>query len=508
MKNERKSGVILSYVNIFLNLIVTLFYTPFVLRILGQSEFGLFSLAMSIIGYLVILDFGLGNAIIVFTSKYRARAEFDTEKTLHGTVFTIYIIMSVFAILAGVTFSLKVEYFFGKSMSIEELNTIRILFLILTLNIAITLPMNIYTAILNAYEKFTFLKVITIIRTLLMPIVILPLLFLGYKSIVMVASITIINFICLGLNFWYYRKNIGSKISIFNFKFDMLKIVCSYSFFIFLTMVVDQINWQAGNFIIGSFLGTKDVAIFSIAVLINTSFMILSTAVSGVMLPKISTMVSQGVSNSILTDEMIKIGRLQNYIIFFILSTFFIFGREFIILWAGKSYEMAYLTTMIMMIPLAIPLIQNLGLSILQAKNRFKFKAITTLVGAIFNIIISIILVPKIGIIGAALGTCFNLFIINGIIINIFYHKKIGLDMYKFWLSIIRIILPLVVLAFIIFCLYTSYKTYSILHFISFTLLYGLCYFTVSYKFCMNDYEKAILNSAFVKIGVKFKGDK
>ena len=77
---QRKLGVILSYFSIVATTIIQLLYTPFLIKNLGQSEYGLYSLINSIIGYLTVLDLGFGNAIVVFTSKYRAQKKFDEEK--------------------------------------------------------------------------------------------------------------------------------------------------------------------------------------------------------------------------------------------------------------------------------------------------------------------------------------------------------------------------------------------------------------------------------------------
>ena len=65
---QRKGGVVLSYISIMINTIVQLLFTPFLIRTLGQSEYGLYSLVASIISYLTVLDLGFGNALIVYTS--------------------------------------------------------------------------------------------------------------------------------------------------------------------------------------------------------------------------------------------------------------------------------------------------------------------------------------------------------------------------------------------------------------------------------------------------------
>ena len=141
---QRKSGAILSYISIILATLVQLIYTPFLIRMLGQSEYGLYSLVYSIIGYLTILDLGFGNAIIVYTAKYRAQKKYEEEKRLHGTFFVIFCIIGVIAMLAGIILYFNVEALFSKTMSNAEIEKAKIMMLILTFNLGITFIFNIY----------------------------------------------------------------------------------------------------------------------------------------------------------------------------------------------------------------------------------------------------------------------------------------------------------------------------------------------------------------------------
>ena len=76
---------------------------------------------------------------------------------------------------------------------------------------------------------------------------------------------------------------------------------------------------------------------------------------------------------------MIKIGRIQNYIIFLACSGFILLGKNFIISWVGIDFVESYYVTLLLIIPACIPLIQNTGLSIMQAMNKYRFKSISTL---------------------------------------------------------------------------------------------------------------------------------
>lgn len=498
--SERKAGVILSYINIFLGSAISLFFTPFLLRYLGQSEFGLFSLASTIIGYLAILDLGFGNAIVVFTSKYIANNKKGDERKLQGTVFFIYLCMSAMVVVIGAILVLNTDIFFQNSMSAVEIDKIRIMLIILTINLAITFPFSIYTSILNAYEKFIFIKIIGIFRVLVAPILIVPVLIIGYKSISIVIVYSVINLICLIAGFIYCKKQIGAKFSPFDFNKKTFKELFAYSFFIFLGMIVDQVNWNVDNFILGIVKGSTEVSIYAVASIINGLFITLSITISGVMLPKISKMVSQSATNSELTDELIKVGRLQLYVIFFIGSLIVFFGHQFISIWAGVGYEKSYIIALILILPVSIPLVQNLGISILQAKNMFKFRAIAAFCMTFVNIAISIPLAKIYGGIGAAIGTAISLVVLNIFIMNFYYHLKVGLNMVKFWKSIIQILIyfiPPCILA-VVLVRYLKFDS-AILEMVLGGVIYSISFLFMA-KFAMNSYEKAILNSFLMKL--------
>ncbi len=56
--NQLRSGVVLSYINMFLGMLIPFFYTQVVIRMLGQAEYGLLSLSHSVVSYLIRLSVG------------------------------------------------------------------------------------------------------------------------------------------------------------------------------------------------------------------------------------------------------------------------------------------------------------------------------------------------------------------------------------------------------------------------------------------------------------------
>lgn len=501
--NERKRGAILSYLSIILSTVIQLVYTPLLIRMLGQSEYGLYSLVSSVIGYLTVLDLGFGNAIVVFTAKYRANKQYEKEKKLHGMFLVIFCIIGLIAGLLGLLLYFNVPLLFGKTMTNIELHKAKIMMLILSFNLAVTFPFSIYSSIITAYEKFTFQKIMSILNTLLKPLLMIPLLFLGYKSIIMTVVITVVNIIVLLSNYFYCKKKLGINIKFMGFDKKLFKTIFSYSFFIFLGVIVDKVNWSVDQFVLGAVSGTIAVSLYSVASQINTLFVNLSSAMSGILLPKMSKMIAKKSSDKEMTNEFIKVGRIQYLIIFLMASGFTLFGKEFIMAWAGKDFVTSYYIAVILILPLCVPLIQNLGISIMQAKNMHKFRSILLALIAIANIFISIPLAKAYGGIGSAIGTSLSLIIGNIIILNIYYHKKVGINVIEFWKSIIKMTIPMIIPITAIVFLMHFVTLHGYVNLIAFGGIYTILYCLTCYFIVMDDYEKNMVNKILIKLHLK-----
>jgi len=503
---EIKIGAILSYIVIALNTIIGIAYTPFLTRMLGQSEYGLYSLVASLISYLTILDLGFGNAITVYTSKYIAKNDKENERKLHGMFFLIYIMIGIVAGIIGAILYFNVNKIFGNTMNYEELQKAKILMGILTFNLIITFPLSIFGSIITAYEKFVFNKCIKIIRIILMPIMMIPLLLLGYKSVALVVLTTILNIVCLLVNMIYCIKKLDIRMKVKGIDFNILKEIFAYSFFIFLNSIIDKVNWSLDNFILGTISGTVAVAIYAIAAQFNSMYLSFSTAISGVLLPKVAKMEANKSSDDEFTSIFIKTGRIQYIIMGLVITGFIIFGKNFINILFGKQYESAYYMACILMIPVTIPLIQNVGLNIIQAKNKYKFRTIIFFLIAILNVLLSIPLARKYGGIGTSIGTAIALILGQIIIMNIYYHKKIHINILKFWKEIFKMSIP-VVISFVIGMLGYLYIGNKGIIIFSLEIVTYLCiYIFLMWNLGMNKYEKEIFIKPINKIIQIIKG--
>ena len=230
-----------------------------------------------------------------------------------------------------------------------------------------------------------------------------------------------------------------------------------------------------------------------------------STAIASVFLPKVTAMVAREDNRKEISNLFIRTGRIQYIVISLILTGFIVFGRDFIRLWAGTDYESAYPITILFFVSLAIPMIQNLGITILQARNQMKFRSLLYIVIASVSLVFQIVLAKPLGGIGCAIAIAGALFLGQGLIMNIYYHKKQSLDIKSFWMEILKMsVIPMVMCLCSIFIL-RNHMLDGWLSLGSAILLFMLVYIPLFYFFSMNQSERDLFVKSLMGIMHKIK---
>lgn len=493
MKNELKVGSILSIFSIIIGSLVQMFYTPMYMKYLGTTDYGINSLVQSIMGYIGMLNLGLGSAIVRYTVRYRTEGKIEEEKSLNGMFLVIFLIIMLISITIGIYIYFIIPELFAEKFTLEELIKTRKVFVITMVGTVVSFPVSVFSTNITSREKFLYQKTLNLLKLLITPIIGAILMLNGFKLIAIVSATIILTLITNLLDIIYAFK-IGMRLKFNNFDFKILKDISVYSFYIFLNIVIDRIYWGTDRIIIGKYIGPIAVGIYSIASIFNMIYINLSLAISGVLFPKINKMVVER-KHKELSDMFINIGRIQYILLGLISSGFIIFGNEFIYLWLGKGYVEVYKIALWIMTPLTIPLIQNTGMAIVQARNQHQFRSIVYFFIAILNIGVSILLVKSYGIIGCAVATGFSFILGHIIIMNIYYWKRVNINIPLFWNNILRMSIPVIITMIIGYGLNYFISDYKIMTFILKGIVYVGVYVALMWLLGMNkDEKKEILN--------------
>lgn len=436
---NRKIGASLSMINMVASIALGLVYTPFILRFLGQSEYGIFTLANSLISYLAILDLGFGNTLVRYTA--RARAQGKDEKNIYGMFLQFYGVIALVALIVGIFLYGHLDHFFSTSFVDNEVLILKRIYIVLLINTVISFPASVFSSIIRSHEKFVFANGINLIQNVSRHVLNLVVLYFGFRSVSLAVLSLIFTILVAAANIWFCFRKLKIKIGFGRFSRAFYQEVFIYSFFILVNVIVDQLYASTDNVILGKLCGSAVVAVYGIGMVFESYFMQFSTSIAGVFLPHISKLVVQPDGQQEISRLFVKVGRIQFTILSLILIGYIVLGQEFIRLWAGDGYEASYFIALAIMIPDLIPMSQNLGISVLQANNKHGVRSMMFLLIAILNVIISIPLALKLAGFGAALGTAIGTFLGQICFMNWYYWKKAELDIPGYWKTILGIVL-------------------------------------------------------------------
>ena len=505
-KNQLKAGSILSYLQMALSILIQLIYTPVMIRLLGKHEYGLYQTVASTMSMLSILSLGFNSGYIRYYAIYKKDNNKTAISKLNGLFLIIFAIIGSVALLCGLFLSFNLNLVFDKGLTQAEYDKARILMLLLTVNLTVSFPMSVFQNIISAHERFVFLKLLGMVKTVFSPLITLPLLLMGYRSIAMVAVTVSVSLFVDIIYLWYVLFKMQEKFIFRGFEKSIFKSLFAYTAFIALNTIIDQINWNIDKLLLGRFKGTAEVALYSVGYTLYQMYMMFSTSISGVFTPRIHKIVNATKNNLLeqknqLTDLFVRVGRLQFIILSLIASGIVFFGKFFIVkIWAGNDYDNSYFVALLLVIPASIALIQNLGIEIQRAENKHQFRSIAYAIMAIVNLGLSIVLCQKYGAVGSAIGTAISLVLANGFVMNIYYNRKCNIDIPLFWKNILRQSVGLIIPIGVGIAMTMFIEINSVWMFVACLITYTMVYCISMWLFGMNDYEKDLVRKPLKKI--------
>ena len=490
--NQRKAGVVLSYVNILINNIIVLFYIPFLLRSLGQEEFGLYQMMNSVIMTLSLLSLGFSSAYIPLYMRYKEANDKEKMKSLNGMYLLFFLIMSVIAVAIGIIMVRSISFFLPDTTTQLQVELAKVLMIFMVANIALTFPASVFDANILAHERFRFNQICRILMLVAKPLLVVPLILIGMNSIAIVIVQTLITLAFLFMSAGFAIYKLKMKFALNSLSFGLFKEVAIFSSFIVLGQIVDLINNNVPNFIIGRELGVEEVTTYAMALQIRNLFIQFSITLSRVFVPEVNRIVVNHGKMGELTKLMIKVGRLQFIVLTFIFGGFITVGRYFISRWAGDENLLVY-AIIIVMIPAAlIPWSQNIGLEIQKAMYKHQFRSVVYLLFAAVNIALTFVFVNTIGIIGAAVAFAISIICGHGFLMN-YYYRKIGLDIKLFWRKLSNILIPFSISTSVSLFSQLWIEVDSILLFIIFGVMYTSTYLIIYLLFSSSKEEKDMI---------------
>lgn len=490
--NQVRAGAIVSYMLIFFNIISGFLYTPWLMSQLGDSDYALYTLVTTVMGYFV-LDFGLGASITRFVAKYRAQGREDEVKNLLGVTTKLYLFLDGIILIA-----LCVCYFFLENIYVNltptEITRFKTIFVIAGFMSVFSFPFLPQNGIYTAYEKLYSQKIFDFITKIFTVASIVIALLFGGGLYVVVLFNALITFLMHLVKFTYLRKSVGLSINLKHKDNKLLKSIFGFSVWVLLATIADRFFFMFIPSLLGIVSNTTQIAIFSVAVSIENYICLLGSAFNNLFLPQVTKMVVNKESPSKLSDLMIKVGRIQLLMVSFFIVAILGMGDEFIRCWVGESKTDAYIVLICILVPSLVHFTQAIGNELIYATNNVKYRALVYGVGSCISIVGTIILAPKYGAIGAGIAIGLALMISHVILMNCIYKFKLKLEIGRYFKECqISMLLPLIISGILAYIIKIIYPVDSLILFIVKAGIWAIIHMAIMWLFAMNEYEKGIV---------------
>lgn len=424
-----KLGAMLSYISIAVNILSGLLYTPWMVDIIGKSQYGLYTLANSVIT-LFLVDFGLSSATGRYLSKYNAEGDQEKAERFLGAVYKLYLLIDVVILMILVAVFFLMDRIFVNLTS-GELAQFRVVYAISAVFSIIHFPFVTFNGILTAYEKFVPLKMADLLHKLCNVGFTVAALLLGYGLYALVTVQAVVGLMILAFKYVVIRRTVPLKAHFGKTEQGIYKDIFGFSVWVTVSSFAARLVFNITPSVLGIVANSAAIAVFGIVMTIEGYAYSITTAINGLFMPKISRIFVGKNADSDLNPLFLNIGKFQYFLNGAIVVGFAAVGRDFIRLWMGEDYATAYWGILLVLVPGLFYNALEIANTAMIVIGRVKQMAIVSLVTGIVNICLSFPLSYCFGEVGACLSICIA-YLVRAVLYNIIYHKELPLEIPRF----------------------------------------------------------------------------
>lgn len=492
-----KYGSLLSYGMLAINILLGLLYTPWVLKEIGNSYYGIYTLASSLIA-LFLMDFGMSAAVTRFVAKYRAENNIRKINEFVGLTIKFYLIL-LFAIgIALVIVYLNVDSIYS-NLTLNERSAFKTVFIIASLFVCVCFPVNLCNGILNAFELFLLLKsadlfnkIFTVIFT-----IIALLLHGGLYALVFINGL--FNLLTYLLKVIIVFRKTTVRPIFYSSRWNEIKELFSFTAWTTVSTVSQQMFFNLVPSILAMVTNTFTITVYGFASVIEGYVYNISSAISGFFFSKISRLIVKETNAEKTLPLMIKVGRINQSVITLLIIGLTLLGKEFVNLWLGDDYKDIYYCILFLSTPYLLSASQQIGNSSLVVLNKVRYSAIAGIVAGILNLLLCYFIAGKYG----ALGACFVtglVFWMRVFFMSAIYKSVLKINMIEFYKACHLQLLPAaiggLVTSFLLLRLLPEYSAsggYAWILFGGKVILVSIIYFVWMWVLGWNQYEKSLI---------------
>lgn len=443
--SQLKLGVALSYATSVVSLLLGLFYTPWMIGLIGQSNYGLYTLAISVIN-LFLMDMGLGTALTRFLSKCYAEERYDDANRYLRTAFAVYSALALIVAVALIAVYCFIDRLYA-GLSASEIEVFKSLYVVVALYSVVSLPFMSQQSVLIANECFVAFRASGLVQKLFVAALTIACLLAGQGVYAIVAATAVGNIAFIVVRAVLIRRLTNARVAIGKPDSQDVKELVSFSGWVAVSELSNRCNWALAPSVLGVFSNTIAISVFGLASQLESYVYSIADAISALLMPKMTRTIQNDDGGKRLTETMVAIGRFQLFVAGAIILGFGVCGQAFISTWLSGPYEGLWLCTMLVISPHLLLLPQSPGSIAIIASGNVRQKSVISVSTMLVGLVGSCLLAPTYG----AFGTCASLgfgFVLSSLFMTVLLKKKLSLGVMRFYSGVYgRWVFPAAILA-------------------------------------------------------------
>lgn len=407
-----------AWLSFLLNAIAAFFITPFMIRTLGNATFGIWVLLGSVLGYYSVLNLGFDTAVIRHVAKHigekNEQAAADVLSSAQTYFRTIGLLVLSLSALATALFAFADPVFHFFSIPPEIRTDFSIALLLLGSTTALSFYMRIWDCVLKAYERYDLPSIVSVAILIFRT----GCLLLFMKSSLLSLAIIFASFSLLNSGaIWAAGVSTlrAQGLPRGHFCRDQFRRIGRFGLFAFFTSVADQFRSNTDPMVIARFMQMAQVTHYNISFTIIRYFRLIAGQFGAPFLPLFSRFHGRNQGASLIQLFLVA-SKMQAFLTMLIAGAILGCGGDFIRFWVGTELGLdnlpicTHLLT-ILLIPMMLDVMQSLSNTLLYSLNRHPFFSYQTATEGCANLVLSILLAPRYGLIGVAWGTAIPMII-------------------------------------------------------------------------------------------------
>lgn len=438
MKSQRKTGLVISYFNFAISIVGNFWLTPALIRLLGDTQYGLYQIMRSMGGMLLMFNLGVSSMVARGIARSQVQNTDEKQRTLAIGLTLSAVLALIVAAVSWAVYALIPSFYQTSYPSAQLAQAQQVFGLFAAASICHILT-DVFSGCLIGHERFAANALVVTLKYILRFGLLYGCILKGADAAALAAVDLMVGAAGLLLLAGYALLVLKERPVFTDMHLQEWRGMFVFCAAVLLQEIVSQLNTHMDPILLGRFAAAAGtVTMYSSALVIYNLYHHLVSMIGGYYLARASRLVAKNATGAQLTDMLIPPGRFQAVIALGGIGGFALFGRHFIALWIGESYQDAYGVTLLLMIPALIPLVQTSVLSVLDAQFKRMYRSLILLLCTVLNVIVSLTLMRWIGHWGAAIGTAISVLLGHGWLMNRFYAQKIGLEIPRMFRSVFR----------------------------------------------------------------------